>query len=384
MTEIERPEWLAQMEGILQTLNEGVIISDDCEQIIFANSCFLQMLGVEEKQLLGRHPTSLYPGEDAQILKQEIAKSRSKGEHRFEFHLPRKNSTGVPVVVGTRVLEDPDGREFSIVTCTDITEQKQAESALRSANEMLAKRHEEMEQELLLAARVQQSLAPQSLMWGGVAVEAHYNPARTIGGDFGLVTPNGDDQLNLVVCDVSGHGITSALVANRVHSELVSHLRRRDPLSTMLRELNRFVLQSLGGSSLYFTLAAARLEDRGKRLVFAGAGHPPAMILRSGAPTRQLESRSSVLGLIEDAVGGDVAEEVPLESGDRIALYTDGLTEVFNQNQEMLEVEGLQKIFEESAPLPLPEMKLAVLDRVAQWRDGPASDDVSLVLVEIP
>ena len=116
-------------------------------------------------------------------------------------------------------MEDPDGRIFTIISFTDISEQKSAEEQLRAANKLLEERQREIEEDLTLAARVQQSLAPKSLIWGSLRVEAFYHPVRTIGGDFGLVSSLDTDHLNLLVCDVSGHGIGSALVANRIYSE---------------------------------------------------------------------------------------------------------------------------------------------------------------------
>jgi serine phosphatase RsbU (regulator of sigma subunit) len=67
-----------------------------------------------------------------------------------------------------------------------------------------------------------------------------------------------------------------------------------------------------------------------------------------------------------------------------VLIYTDGLTENFNRQREMLGVEGLSEIVRGASDLPLPEMKRQILDSVAAWRSGPATDDVSVVLVEIP
>jgi serine phosphatase RsbU (regulator of sigma subunit) len=72
-----------------------------------------------------------------------------------------------------------------------------------------------------------------------------------------------------------------------------------------------------------------------------------------------------------------------LEPGDRVVLYTDGITDVFDTQGEMLGVEGVQKFVRETADLPLAEMKQGILDRVAAWREGPPIDDVSLVLLEV-
>jgi serine phosphatase RsbU (regulator of sigma subunit) len=82
-------------------------------------------------------------------------------------------------------------------------------------------------------------------------------------------------------------------------------------------------------------------------------------------------------------VGTEATLDVALEAGDRIVLYTDGITDVFDSRGEMLGVEGVQKIVRETSLLPFKQMKQGILDLVAEWRDGPATDDVSLVLVEV-
>jgi serine phosphatase RsbU (regulator of sigma subunit) len=76
-------------------------------------------------------------------------------------------------------------------------------------------------------------------------------------------------------------------------------------------------------------------------------------------------------------------DEVDLSSGDRLVLYTDGFTEVFNERGEMLGVEGLVELVRLSAGRTLQEMKQAILDGVAGWRQGAPDDDMSLVIVEL-
>jgi PAS domain S-box-containing protein len=380
--EVERPEWLAQMEGILEALNEGVIIVDDCNLTLFVNERLVQMTGFPREEILGRTPAHFYSGDDLAFLNQQIARGEEMGRNRFEFYLLRADGERVPVVVSSRVIEDPEGRRFAVVTFTDITEQKRAEQQLKQANVQLEKRQKEIETELALASRVQQSLAPQGLRWGRVAVETFYLPVRTIGGDFGVVSPLGDGQLNVILCDVSGHGISSALVANRIYSETMSLLERSTELGNLLRRLNQFVLQQLRMNGFFFSLAAARLVDGGRCMVYAGAGHPPAIWLSAGGDYRLLEPRSAVLGVLEDAVAPEPTQQIELSPGDRLAFYTDGLTDVFDYRGEILGVEGLQEIVRKAARKPMAEMKQAILDQIAVWRDGPVTDDMSLVLVE--
>jgi sigma-B regulation protein RsbU (phosphoserine phosphatase) len=382
VAEISR-EWLDGVVGILETLNQGVIINDDCGEIVFANSHYLQMMGLPADEVMGRKVTDLFPPEDVPALLQQIERRQRQGSNLFEFYLPQRDGSRMPVVVTSRQIEDPDGGIFAVVTMTDISAQKRAETALREANVQLEQRHREIEEDLLLAARVQQSLAPGSLVWGGVAVETFYQPVRTIGGDFGLVAPR-PDHLNLMICDVSGHGIGSALVANRIYTETMSQIERGVALAPMMQHLNRFVIGSLRSSVFYFTLVAARLDLSARTLEFAGAGHPPGMIVKPGDAPRLLESRSSVLGLLQDAVDTENAMQIPVASGERVILYTDGFTESFNEKDDMLGIEGLAEIVRETAMLPLPEMTREIVNRVAAFRGGPAADDMSLVVVEIP
>jgi PAS domain S-box-containing protein len=378
-----KPDWLVQMEGILETLNEGVMIVDDCERIIYVNECLMQMSGYPREEVLGDTPSGLFQGEGLRFLRQQIELNRLEGRNRYEFFIPRKDGSRVPVVVSSRAIEDLEGREYGIITLTDITEQTRARDELQQANAKLQARQEEIERELQLAQRVQRSLAPECMRWRSFNVEAFYMPVSTIGGDFGLVTPLGDEALNLLVCDVTGHGISAALIANRIYTETLHLLEHRADPGEMLRRLNDFVYRHIRVSGFYFTLAVARLHDHQRRLTFASAGHPPALWVTPGGETRRLKARSTVLGLLEQAVDENPTEEVPLSAGERVVLYTDGFTEVFDSRGEQLGIDGLEEIVRQSRTLPLEQMKQRILDRVGAWRHGPHTDDMSLVLVEV-
>ena len=379
----ERPQSLQQLEPILETLNDGIVIADDSNQILFANAVFEEMTGIPRSEIIGRDGRQLYGRAEEFALAQAFyQKALEMGRSREEFFLPTKGGGRLPVVVSMRVLRRAEGGRFAVVTLTDISEQKRTEERLRAANARLEAHQREIEQDLVLGARVQQSLAPEPFLWGGLRVDTFYQPAHTIGGDFGLVTPFREEHLNILVCDVSGHGISSALVANRIYSETVTLLGNRAPLADMLRQLNSLVIQNVGAQGFFFTLAAARVDRNGRSMEFAGAGHPPAMIVRPGAEPRLLPSRSMVLGALPEAVEEEPTLEVELQAGDRIVLYTDGITDVFDSRGEILGVEGVENLVRETSLLPFHEMKGGILDRVADWRDGAQGDDVSLVQVE--
>jgi PAS domain S-box-containing protein len=379
---IQNPTWLRQMASILEELNEGVIIIDDQLRVIFANEALIRLGRYERREIQGHTPDAIFPREDLPYIMRQHELGQHYGRHRNEFYFPRKDGEKIPAIFSRRIIKGPDGKDYSLVIVTDISAQKHVEEQLRESNALLEKRQLEIEAELSLAARVQQSLAPRSLVWNNLAIEAYYGPARIIGGDFGVILSEGDEFLNIVMCDVSGHGIGSALVANRIYSETLHELERKADPGTLLQRLHKFVNDHLAVDGFCFTMAAVRFSDRGHRVTFAAAGHPPAMIVSDGV-LRLLSSQNGILGCLAETAPSDSADEINLATGDRLVLYTDGLVEVFNQSHEMLAVEGLAKLVRESATQSLPRMKQTILDGVTTWRSGSLADDISLMIIEL-
>jgi PAS domain S-box-containing protein len=377
-----KPGWLAQTETVLEVLNEGVVIAGDGHRILFANSRFVEMTGISREDLIDSDPFHFYSSQEGDFLKQQIDVAFRAGHNRYTFVLPRKGGGRLPVIISSRTLQN-SGERFAIVTFTDISEQVRAQEELRTANAELQKRQMEIAEDLRLAAHVQRSLAPKSILWNTMSVDSFYHPVHSIGGDFALVNSLDHEHLSLLVCDVSGHGIGSALVANRIYSETTTHLRSGMPFVEMFGELNRFLIEEIACSGMFVTAAAARIDAHQRKLHFAGAGHPPAMVARRGREPLLLESRSMILGALPEAVDVTSGLEVQLQPDDRVLLYTDGITEAFNPRGEMLGIEGVQEIVRQTSSLPPDQMKEGILDGVAAWRQGPPTDDVSLVLVHV-
>jgi PAS domain S-box-containing protein len=378
----EIPNWLQQMASILEELNEGVLIADSQMRIVFTNEALLRLGLYEVGEIQGRSPDAIFPPEDIPFIIQQDESRHRYGRSRTEFYLPRKDGQRIPVIYSGRQIQAPDGQGYGLVIVTDISAQKRVEEQLRKSNALLEERQKEIDAELSIAARVQQSLAPNSFVWNGLSVEAYYRPAYQIGGDFGVVLPQGDDFLNLVMCDVSGHGVGAALMANRIYSETFDALERAMEPSALLRRLHDFVHERIAVEGFYFTMAAARFSQHGRRLTFAAGGHPPVILLSSGVP-RLIESQNGILGCLAETAPSEAADQVALAPGDRLFLYSDGLTEVFNSHNEMLGTKGLEKLVVESAQRPIEDAKLAILNGVAAWRNGPITDDLSLVIVEV-
>jgi sigma-B regulation protein RsbU (phosphoserine phosphatase) len=359
----------------------GIYRGTSDARILDCNDAFSRILGYPSRKHLSQSTGDilLTPVDREAFL---TALRNQKVLSNFEHCLRPKDDPPVWVLENATLIESSDDAPETIEgTVIDITRRKQAETALQQANNLLEKRNREIEDELILATKVQETLVPKGLVWARGTVETHYQPARSIGGDFGLVTLS-SDCLSAMVCDVSGHGIGSALVANRVYTEIIDLVQRGSEFAPMLQQLNSFVLQSFAGE-FYFTLAAVRLNGDGHTLTFAGAGHPPAMIARPGEQPRLLQSQSRALGLLEEAISSNATTQVRLQAGDRVVIYTDGFSECFNTQEQELGIDGLSRIVEEASERPLTEMKRAILDGIDAWQNGPPADDRSLIVVGV-
>src|SRR5260370_1796054 len=167
------------------------------------------MIGIPGEGVIGFAPSCFYTAEEMEFMRQQIDVAFRAGHNGYAFVLPRKGGGRLPVIISSRTLQN-SGSRFGIVTFTDISEQVRAEQELRSANVTLQKRQMEIEEDLRLAARVQNSLAPRSLVCDTMSVDAFYHPVHSIGGDFALVSSTDQEHLSVLVCDVSGHGSGSA------------------------------------------------------------------------------------------------------------------------------------------------------------------------------
>jgi PAS domain S-box-containing protein len=180
-TNIETPDWLREMERIVEELNEGVVV-DDQLRVIFANDALIRMGHYECEEIYGRTPDAIFLRKDLPNIKRQHESGHRYGRHRSEFYLPRKDGVKIPAIFSGRVVQGPDTQDYVPITVTDISAQKRVEEQLRESNTLLEKRQMEIEAELALAARVQQSLAPKSLVWKDLAVRLTTAPPARLAG----------------------------------------------------------------------------------------------------------------------------------------------------------------------------------------------------------
>jgi sigma-B regulation protein RsbU (phosphoserine phosphatase) len=239
-----------------------------------------------------------------------------------------------------------------------------------------------MEQELVVARRIQLGLLPQTLPQPvGWSVAGLYEAAREVGGDIydAFRLPDSASHLSLLVADVTGKGVPAALVMAAARAILRAEACAGRRPSDVLEATNRALLVGQP-SPLFLSALHAVLDVDSGRLRYASAGHEPPVLVRSSGETRLLESPGVVIGAFERI---EIAESsVDMAPGDLVALYTDGVTEARDASGAMF---GEERLIDVLASVR-GEGALRVVERVrtalaAFTGETPQFDDVTLLVV---
>ena len=240
-----------------------------------------------------------------------------------------------------------------------------------------------LEADLKVAERVHRSMIPANQRQGNLEIVCEFRPMIGVGGDYASVHFQNDQHVVVGICDVAGHGIASALLANRVNSFVLNQAPHVCHPCQLVDSLNEFVFRTFRETELYVTFFSLFLDLDKHTLVGAGCGHPPVFhYVKKEDVVRRVESNNTAIGLFEDLSRTCSMLQVPFEPGDRVVLYTDGLTESTNRDGQELGVGGLEQYFKESTHLPPTECVDSIIRRVRDFRqDVPANDDQLLLAI---
>ena len=237
-----------------------------------------------------------------------------------------------------------------------------------------------IEEELDLARTIQQSLLPRSLpSEGWFRACGSSVPTHEVGGDYYDVTQVSDACWAAVVADVSGKGVGSALLASLLQGALLTATDEPEELGRRIERLNRFVNERTGGEK-YATVFYCLLHRDG-RISYVNAAHCPPMIVRLGGGLTTLAATGTPVGLLESAEF--VVAECRLAPGDKIVIYTDGITEAQSSTGEFFGKKRLRDVALSRATDTCTAIHNAIQSSVAAFTEGvPQSDDITLVVLE--
>lgn len=238
-----------------------------------------------------------------------------------------------------------------------------------------------MEQELALAQETQRTLLAGSLpQFEGFEVRAFNQATRHVSGDFYDFLRLDSGQLVGILADVSGKGISAALLSALIQGALDTEFRSTSSAAEVLNRVNRLVCEKSPANR--FATMFVFVVDRDGQGECISAGHNPAYLCHAG---RKKMEQIPATGVILGAFGFARYEARPLklDPGDVLVIYSDGLTEAENPQQEMFGVERLQKLICTHAPHGAAALEKALLDAVQEFTQGYGqTDDITLVLLE--
>ena len=255
----------------------------------------------------------------------------------------------------------------------------EASTILENARLMEEQRGKErMEAELKIARDIQQGLLPAALPETGWFRAAGSSwPSAQVGGDYFDVRKIREDLWAAVVADVSGKGVSSALLAGLLQGAFL--MAGGEDIEPMMMHLNEFLLERTRGEKyatvFYCTVSAAGV------LRYANAGHCAPFLVSPEGRLRKLHTSGMPVGMLEGATFQTV--ELQLSPGDKLAIYSDGLTEAENAEGEFFETERLRVCLRDNAQRQARDMHrvlLAAVDRFVEG--GVVRDDITALVLE--
>lgn len=238
----------------------------------------------------------------------------------------------------------------------------------RRMNEVSIKQ-ERYNKELEIASTMQRLLFPESLPTNRkMDISARYHPRHEVGGDYYDFIPVGEDEYIICIADVSGKGISAAMLMANFQATLrtIFQYQKMD-ISFLVDELNQKVVQSAKGEKfITFFIAYYNAKSRKLRYVNAGHNYP---LLSNGNKTEYLDKGCIGLGMMDKLPFINVGEK-ELPPNTTLVLYTDGVVELENKKGEFFEVERLEKIVNSYYPLNMEDLNSLIFSKLDEWKQN--------------
>ncbi|GEM_PF-3809310 len=238
-------------------------------------------------------------------------------------------------------------------------------------------RHERQESEY--ARDIQQSLLPREIpQLPGFTIAGAWQPARSVGGDYYDVFRLSETQLALVIGDVSGKGMPAALLMANLQATVKAYASMQPEPKELCALVNRAICQSIP-SGKFITFFYAVLDAASRRITYVSAGHNPPLLVRRDGTTARLDVGGPVLGIFPAAPFQSAAVE--WSDGDRLLMFTDGITEAADGAEEEFGEDRLIAMLAEHQNASAAELRDTIMQAVASFCGEDFADDATLVAV---
>lgn len=241
----------------------------------------------------------------------------------------------------------------------------------------------QMQQELELATKVHKTLIPESVVTDKVEIAVLYLPNYYIGGDYAKYHFVNKNMLLFIMCDITGHGVSSALLVNRLHTEFELNARDDVQPGLLLKEINDFITKDFQGTNMYMSAFCGLLDFKKKVFAYSNHGHPDQYLYSAKKQSiKHLASQGRLLGL---PFGTDEISqsEVDFGHGDQVLLFTDGVTETKSLKGEMYGEERLETFVKENASMQTQGFNQKLLNELEHFSKQNFEDDIFILNIKV-
>ncbi len=242
--------------------------------------------------------------------------------------------------------------------------------------------HQEMiKKDLSLAEHVQTSLVPRAISLPNIDVNVKYMPMIGVGGDFADIYYDGIENVYLTLIDVTGHGITAALLVNRICSEIRNLVREKTHPHSILYDVNNFIFHAFEGMAMFLTMFSGVINLRKGSFTYSGSAHPSVILWKSRENKFvKLESQNVIIGYEKRKENKFIQDIIMIGPDDKIIMYTDGIIEAEDVKGKQLGIDGFINFFKSSIYLSANEIIETIMDGIYEFTPNPIKDDVYLIV----
>src|SRR5687767_9647544 len=265
----------------------------------------------------------------------------------------------------------------TVRTQIELGRQRRRETSLEAESRKVSKKFEE---EMAEAEQIQRGLLPKQLPTiNGIEVSVAWRPARAVGGDYFDVLKFGDHHTGICIADVAGKGMPAALLMSNVQAVLKSFASERIGPGELCASVNNVICENIV-LNRFISCFYALVDSEKRTLAYANAGHFPPMLVRDGRCLRLTEG-GPVLGVF--CQHKYEQEEIEIQSGDCLVLFTDGVTEACNANGDEFGEARLRELLIAGQKFSATELQEKIMTAVTEFADGSFDDDVTLMVLRV-